>query len=120
MSVVNAFQLAGARSKFLDAPQAIRAASSPEEAAALGRRAQREQPHLLPPDWGTAKLAVMLAAVRAKFAQHMGPRAMLLTTASGKLGPLEVSLLRYNTTALLSVPSCTYTALEYVRPNLVW
>lgn len=70
--------------------QAIRAASSPEEAAALGRRAEREQPHLLPPDWATVKLSVMLDAVRAKFAQHAGPRAMLLATASGKLGPLEV------------------------------
>eukprot|EP00208_Stichococcus_sp_RCC1054_P000168 CAMPEP_0206145818 /NCGR_PEP_ID=MMETSP1473-20131121/28590_1 /ASSEMBLY_ACC=CAM_ASM_001109 /TAXON_ID=1461547 /ORGANISM="Stichococcus sp, Strain RCC1054" /LENGTH=650 /DNA_ID=CAMNT_0053542175 /DNA_START=146 /DNA_END=2099 /DNA_ORIENTATION=- len=70
--------------------QAIRAASSPEEAAALGRRAEREQPHLLPPDWATVKLSVMLDAVRAKFAQHAGPRAMLLATASGKLGPLEL------------------------------
>ena len=77
-----------------DEAQAIRAAGSPEEAAALGRRAEREQPHLLPPDWGTAKLSVMLAAVGAKFSQHEGPRAMLLATARGKLGPLQVFVAR--------------------------
>ncbi len=48
----------------------------------------------MPPDWGTAKLSVMMAAVRAKFSQHAGPRAMLLATARGKLGPLQVTIAR--------------------------
>lgn len=46
--------------------EAIAGASCPEEAARLGRRAQRCQPHLVRPDWDTAKLAVMQAALHAK------------------------------------------------------
>lgn len=46
--------------------EAIAHASCPEEAARLGRRAQRCQPHLIRPDWDTAKLAVMQAALHAK------------------------------------------------------
>jgi diaminohydroxyphosphoribosylaminopyrimidine deaminase/5-amino-6-(5-phosphoribosylamino)uracil reductase len=64
---------------------AIWAAASPEEAAALGRRSQRERPHLLRPDWGAAKQAVMAEALRAKFGAHAGPRAMLLATRGAEL-----------------------------------
>lgn len=46
--------------------QAIHAAASPEEAARTGRAAQRQRPELVRPDWDTAKLAVMEAALRAK------------------------------------------------------
>lgn len=77
--------------------EGIAAAASPEEAARLGRRAQRHRPGLLRPDWEEAKVPVMLAALRAKCAAHAGPRAMLLATsrrgsshshgASGAAGP---------------------------------
>lgn len=73
--------------------QAIQGAASPEEAARLGRGAQRTQPHLVRPDWDSAKLEVMHAALLAKFRQHDAPRAMLLATAAGKRGPLQVWLL---------------------------
>jgi diaminohydroxyphosphoribosylaminopyrimidine deaminase/5-amino-6-(5-phosphoribosylamino)uracil reductase len=60
---------------------AIRAAESPEEAARLGRRAERQQPDLVRPDWQSAKQSVMRRALRAKYSQHAGPRRMLLSTA---------------------------------------
>lgn len=60
---------------------AIAAARSPEEAARLGRRAERQRQDLLRPDWAASKPAVMLAALRAKFTQHDGPRRVLLATA---------------------------------------
>ena len=44
----------------------IAAAGSPEEAAGLGRRAERQRPALVRQDWPTAKLAVMYAGLRAK------------------------------------------------------
>ncbi|EFJ51560.1 hypothetical protein VOLCADRAFT_57231, partial [Volvox carteri f. nagariensis] len=61
--------------------EAIAAAPSPEEAARIGRRAERTRPELLRRDWATAKVAFMHAALRAKFSTHPGPRAMLLATA---------------------------------------
>ncbi|KXZ44943.1 hypothetical protein GPECTOR_60g720 [Gonium pectorale] len=61
--------------------EAIAAAPSPEEAARIGRRTERTRPELLRPDWGSAKVEVMLSALRAKFSSHAGPRAMLLATA---------------------------------------
>jgi diaminohydroxyphosphoribosylaminopyrimidine deaminase/5-amino-6-(5-phosphoribosylamino)uracil reductase len=63
----------------------ITAALSPEEAAALGRRAERQQPHLVRSDWAAAKRAVMLIALRAKFNSHAGPRSMLLSTAGDRV-----------------------------------
>jgi predicted NAD-dependent protein-ADP-ribosyltransferase YbiA (DUF1768 family) len=44
----------------------IMAAGSPEEAALLGRGAQRTHPHLVAPNWETAKLFVMYAGLQAK------------------------------------------------------
>lgn len=44
----------------------IAEATSPEEAARLGRRHQRLHPAALRPDWNHAKLQVMLAALRVK------------------------------------------------------
>ena len=44
----------------------VAGASSPEEAARLGRRYQRSKPAAVRPDWDQAKLQVMLAALRAK------------------------------------------------------
>ncbi|KAI8473699.1 MAG: dihydrofolate reductase-like domain-containing protein [Monoraphidium minutum] len=64
----------------------IRAAQSPEEAARIGRRAERSQPELVRADWGAAKRGVMMRALRAKFTQHEGPRRMLLSTAAGAGG----------------------------------
>jgi diaminohydroxyphosphoribosylaminopyrimidine deaminase/5-amino-6-(5-phosphoribosylamino)uracil reductase len=61
----------------------IAAAESPEEAARIGRQNERQRPELVRPDWAEAKRAVMLAALRAKFNAHIGPRQMLLSTAAG-------------------------------------
>ena len=44
----------------------IRTAASPEEAARLGRSAQRTRPHLVTPNWDTDKLFVMYAGLKAK------------------------------------------------------
>jgi diaminohydroxyphosphoribosylaminopyrimidine deaminase/5-amino-6-(5-phosphoribosylamino)uracil reductase len=63
----------------------IAGAASPEEAAALGRRAERESPRLVRPDWPAAKAAAMHAALRAKFAAHAAPRAALLATGAARL-----------------------------------
>ena len=60
---------------------AVAAAPSPEEAARLGRRAERERPALVRPGWGAAKKGVMLRALRAKFLAHGGPRGVLLSTS---------------------------------------
>ncbi len=57
----------------------IFSAPSPEVAAALGRRNERNRPELLREDWGQSKSAVMQAALRAKFAVHKGPRQLLLS-----------------------------------------
>lgn len=61
--------------------EAIAAAPSPEEAARIGRRTERTRPELLRRDWADSKVSIMLQALRAKFKQHAGPRAMLLATA---------------------------------------
>eukprot|EP00891_Asterochloris_glomerata_P009033 jgi/Astpho2/9033/fgenesh1_pm.00133_%23_32_t len=65
----------------------IAAAASPEEAARIGRRAQRTFPHLARPDWRTPGVggAVMRAALTVKFHLHEGPRQMLLSTAPDQL-----------------------------------
>lgn len=60
--------------------EAIFNANSPEEAAKLGRRAQRTRPELMRSDWDQVKPVVMLAALRRKFEMHQGPRNMLLGT----------------------------------------
>ena len=66
----------------LPPPLQIAAMQAPEEAARLGRLMQRTHPELLRPDFGPGtKSAIMLAALRAKFASHEGPREMLLSTA---------------------------------------
>lgn len=44
----------------------IATAGSPEEAARLGRSAQRSKPHLVRPSWDDAKLTVMYLALRDK------------------------------------------------------
>jgi diaminohydroxyphosphoribosylaminopyrimidine deaminase/5-amino-6-(5-phosphoribosylamino)uracil reductase len=59
--------------------ESIFSAASPEVAAALGRRNERDRPELLRENWEQSKPAVMQAAVRAKFAAHEGPRHLLLS-----------------------------------------
>ncbi len=56
---------------------------SPEEAARLGRLMQRKRPDLLRPGWDEPEVraGAMMPALRAKFTQHAGPRAMLLSSA---------------------------------------
>jgi diaminohydroxyphosphoribosylaminopyrimidine deaminase / 5-amino-6-(5-phosphoribosylamino)uracil reductase len=61
----------------------IASASSPETAAALGRRGERTRPDLLRDDWSRSKIAAMHAGLRVKFATHAGPRELLLSTAAG-------------------------------------
>lgn len=72
--------------------EAIWVAASPEEAARIGRRTQRQRPEFVRADWDSAKVAVMRSALWAKYSAHAGPREMLLATATGGPdgGPLEV------------------------------
>lgn len=58
----------------------IFSATSPEVAAALGRRNERTRPDLLREDWEQSKSAVMHAALRAKFAAHKGPWRLLMSS----------------------------------------
>lgn len=69
--------------KFAGTPyeEAIRQTPSPMIAARMGRSRQRP----LRPDWEAVKEDVMLAALRAKFAQHADLRAALLATGSAHL-----------------------------------
>jgi len=61
--------------------EAIAAACSPEEAARIGRRAERQQPELMVEDWQTKKVAAMREGLFAKFTRHAEPRRLLLSTA---------------------------------------
>ena len=69
--------------KFLDDTyrRRVQAAKSPMIAARLGR--SRTQP--LRQDWESVKLDVMLTAVRAKFTQHEGLRALLVSTGAAAI-----------------------------------
>jgi ribA/ribD-fused uncharacterized protein len=64
-----------------DHEEAIRQAKSPMVAARMGRSRQRP----LRADWETAKDAIMLEAVRAKFSQHADLRAKLLATGDARI-----------------------------------
>ena len=72
----------------VDAPEAralveeIWRAESPEDAAKVGRRAQKADPGLVRPDWDAAKLEVMERALEAKFRRHAKPRQILLSTCA--------------------------------------
>jgi hypothetical protein len=69
--------------KFVDPAtrERIRRASTPAEAARLGRSRKLR----LRPDWEAVKVAVMRKAVEAKFAQHADLAAMLLATGDAAL-----------------------------------
>ena len=66
----------------LEVVEQIRSAASPEEAARIGRQNERLRPQLMRPEWPTAKLAVMHAALKAKVSganlAHQSLRPMLL------------------------------------------
>jgi ribA/ribD-fused uncharacterized protein len=61
--------------------QRIRRASSPMEAARMGRDRRMK----LRRDWESVKVSVMHAALLAKFRQHDDLRALLLSTGDAKL-----------------------------------
>ena len=61
-----------------EAMEAIRAASSPEEAARIGRTLQRTRPSLIRRDWDACKEGVMRAALCAKLTRHAAPRNLLM------------------------------------------
>jgi ribA/ribD-fused uncharacterized protein len=69
--------------KFPGSPlqESIRKAKSPMIAAWLGNN--RNYP--LRPDWESAKEGIMRQAMRAKFTQHQGLRAVLLSTGNAEL-----------------------------------
>jgi len=73
------------------AMEAIRAASSPEEAARIGRTLQRTNPSLIRPDWDECKERVMRAALRAKLTRHAAPRNLLLGSRAAGQCVLEDS-----------------------------
>ena len=74
-----------------EAMEAIRAASSPEEAARIGRTLQRTNPSLIRPNWDECKERVMRAALRAKLTRHAAPRNLLLGSRAAGQCVLEDS-----------------------------
>ena len=74
-----------------EAMEAIRAASSPEEAARIGRTLQRTNPRLIRPDWDECKERVMRDALRAKLTRHAAPRNLLLGSRAARQCVLEDS-----------------------------
>jgi diaminohydroxyphosphoribosylaminopyrimidine deaminase/5-amino-6-(5-phosphoribosylamino)uracil reductase len=69
----------------------IARARSPEEAAKLGRTAERDTPELVRSDWSAAKRAVMLAALLRKFSTHECARNELLKASTLNLSLVESS-----------------------------
>lgn len=61
--------------------QKIRKTASPMQAARLGRDRKQK----LRRDWDTVKIGIMEKAVKAKFTQHEGLRALLLSTGTAKI-----------------------------------
>ncbi|KAI0524558.1 hypothetical protein KFK09_003932 [Dendrobium nobile] len=58
----------------------IKCTRSPEEAARIGRKVQREQPELVHPDWDTVKIDVMYRGLRCKFSMHPHLNSLLRST----------------------------------------
>ncbi|XP_051120157.1 riboflavin biosynthesis protein PYRR, chloroplastic [Andrographis paniculata] len=65
--------------------EAIKNAKSPEEAARIGRRAQRQRPDLVRSDWESAKISVMYKALKCKFSTHPCLKSTLLSTVGSVL-----------------------------------
>ncbi|XP_009778198.1 riboflavin biosynthesis protein PYRR, chloroplastic [Nicotiana sylvestris] len=63
----------------------IQCAKSPEEAARIGRRIQRQQPNLVRPDWESVKIDAMYKALKCKFTTYPYLNSLLLSTAGSVL-----------------------------------
>ncbi|KAL2227879.1 UNVERIFIED_CONTAM: Riboflavin biosynthesis protein PYRR, chloroplastic [Sesamum indicum] len=63
----------------------IKNSKSPEEAARIGRRMQRQHPDLVRPDWESVKIDVMYRALKCKFSTYPNLTSMLLSTAGSVL-----------------------------------
>ncbi|XP_042033912.1 riboflavin biosynthesis protein PYRR, chloroplastic-like [Salvia splendens] len=63
----------------------IKTARSPEEAARIGRRTQRQRPDLVRADWESVKIDVMYKALKCKFTTYPYLRSMLLSSAGSVL-----------------------------------
>lgn len=63
----------------------IKSAKSPEEAARLARKIQRQHPHLVRGDWESVKIDVMYRALKCKFSIYPHLHSMLLSTAGSVL-----------------------------------
>ncbi|KAM0059268.1 putative riboflavin biosynthesis protein RibD [Helianthus debilis subsp. tardiflorus] len=61
--------------------EAIHSAKSPEEAAIMGRKIQREHPDMVRGDWESVKTEVMYKALKCKFSIYPHLNSMLLSTA---------------------------------------
>ncbi|MFS8030496.1 putative riboflavin biosynthesis protein RibD [Helianthus anomalus] len=61
--------------------EAIHSAKSPEEAARMGRKIQREHPDMVRGDWESVKTEVMYKALKCKFSIYPHLNSMLLSTA---------------------------------------
>ncbi|CAI9090880.1 OLC1v1025756C1 [Oldenlandia corymbosa var. corymbosa] len=59
----------------------IKSARSPEEAARIGRKIQRQCPHLVRGDWELVKIDIMYNALKCKFTIYPHLNSMLLSTA---------------------------------------
>ncbi|XP_021969997.1 riboflavin biosynthesis protein PYRR, chloroplastic isoform X4 [Helianthus annuus] len=65
--------------------EVIRSAKSPEEAAQMGRRTQREHPDMVRADWESMKREVMYKALKCKFSIYPHLNSMLLSTSGSIL-----------------------------------
>ncbi|XP_052184304.1 riboflavin biosynthesis protein PYRR, chloroplastic [Diospyros lotus] len=63
----------------------IRSAKSPEEAARMGRKMQKQHPNLVRSDWESVKIDVMYGALKCKFSIYPHLNSMLLSTAGSVL-----------------------------------
>lgn len=63
----------------------IKNAKSPEEAARLGRRLQKQRPDLVRPDWNSIKLDVMYKALKCKFTTYPHLNSLLVATKGSVL-----------------------------------
>ncbi|GAB4855865.1 hypothetical protein Ancab_024504 [Ancistrocladus abbreviatus] len=69
----------------LDCVENIKAAKSPEEAARIGRKMQRQRPDLVRSDWDPTRIEVMYRALKCKFSIYPHLNTMLLSTVGSDL-----------------------------------
>ncbi|XP_072963589.1 riboflavin biosynthesis protein PYRR, chloroplastic [Typha angustifolia] len=69
----------------LDFVEHIKLTKSPEEAARMGRKLQREHPELVRPDWESTKIDTMYRALKCKFSTYPQLNSMLKSTAGSVL-----------------------------------